>query len=57
MKNNQARLTFPDPKKFNIETPVVSLEQITTLSEKMLPFENKKRKKSSASSFTPFVLR
>lgn len=57
MKNNQDKLTFPDPESFKIETPPVSLKEITALSEKMLPFENKKRKKSSATSFTPFVLR
>jgi len=57
MKNKQEKLTFPDPETFKIETPSVSLKEITALSEKMLPFENKKRKKSSATSFTPFILR
>ncbi len=57
MKENKDKLSFPEPETFKIETPPVSLKEITALSEKMLPFENKKRKKSSASSFTPFVLR
>jgi hypothetical protein len=57
MKNKQDKLTFPNPESFKIKTPSVSLKEITALSEKMLPFENKKRKKTSASSFTPFVLR
>ncbi len=56
MKKNKDKLSFPDPATFKIETPQVSFEEITALSEKMLPFENKKRKKSSATSFTPFVL-
>lgn len=57
MKNDKKKLTFPDPETFEIKTPPVSFEEITALSEKMLPFENKKRKKSSATSFTPFVLK
>ena len=39
MNNNQDKLTFPNPETFKIETPPVSLEEITLLSEKMLPFE------------------
>ncbi len=57
MKENQDKFTFPEPETFKIETPPISLKEIIALSENILPFENKKRKNSNASSFTPFVLR
>ncbi len=57
MKKNKTKLTLPDVDRFKIEWPPISFEEITALAEKMLPFENKKRKKSSAASFTPLILR
>ena len=56
MKNIQAQLVFPEPEAVKIETPTVSLKEIISLSEKMLPFENKRRKKSDASSYSAFKL-
>jgi len=49
-------LVFPDTSLIEIKTSSVSLKEIITLSERMLPINNKKREKSKSSSYTAFVL-
>ena len=49
-------LVFPDKSGIREKPLPVSLEKIISLSEQMLPFENKRRQRSPAASYTPFVL-
>jgi len=49
-------LTFPEKNGIREKPLPVSLEEIIRLSEQMLPFENKRRQRSPAASYTPFVL-
>jgi len=49
-------LTFPEKNGIREKPLPVSLEEIIRLSEQRLPFENKRRQRSPAASYTPFVL-
>jgi hypothetical protein len=51
------KLVFPDNIESIAKTWPVTLEEIIRSSEEMLPFENLRRKRSEAASYTPFTLK
>jgi hypothetical protein len=56
-KSLLGKLIFPNSAGFINKTLPVTLEEIISSSEEMLPFENLRRERSDAASYTPFTLK
>lgn len=55
--NDAKKIIFPEVAAFNHKDLTTSLEEIIISSEQQLSYENKRRQKSPAIDYAPFLLK